>query len=194
MYVGYTETFSVRFFVLLNSYVFRWNKIFGMWIFLLTCADNRNGNKTSTFMDGGPSNYRWGPNLTACLVGLQSHSWLHRGRCLTRTGPKYVGSLVCTESLRMNVGYTNSFSICFFVNTYDTVHIVFIKIHIVFTMAYNTYWACGGFFFSEIRNLRMERYTFFWGRNAPFPPQKITCLSSEAHIGLFVQNFNFNVV
>ncbi len=106
---------------------------------LLTCADNRNDDKTSTFMDGGPSNCGRGPDLTACLVGLQSHSRLRRGRCLTRTCPKYVGSLVCTESLRMNVGYTNSFSICFFVNTYDTVHIVLIKIHIVFTIAYNTY-------------------------------------------------------
>jgi hypothetical protein len=51
--------------------------------------------------------------LTACLVGLRSHSQSHWGRCSTRTGPKYVGSLVCTESLRMYVGYINSFSICF---------------------------------------------------------------------------------
>jgi hypothetical protein len=80
---------------------------------LLTCADNRKDDKTSTFMDGGPSNRGRGPDLTACLVGLRSHSRLHWGRCSTRTGPKYVGSLVCTESLRMNVGYTNSFSIRF---------------------------------------------------------------------------------
>ena len=106
---------------------------------LLTCADNRNDDKNSTFMDGGPSNRGQGPDLTACLVGLQSHSRSHQGRCSTRTDPKYVGSLVCTESLRMNVGYTNSFSKCFFVNTYDTVHIVLIKIHIIFTIAYNTY-------------------------------------------------------
>ena len=92
---------------------------------LLTCADNRNDDETSTFMDGGPSHCGRGPDLTACLVGLRSHSRSHRGRCSTRTGPKYVGSLVCTESLRMNVGYTNSFSIYFFVNTYDTVHIVY---------------------------------------------------------------------
>jgi hypothetical protein len=51
----------------------------------------------------------------------------------------YVGSSVCTESLRMYVGHTNSSSIRFFVNTYDTVHIVLIKIHIVFRIAYNTY-------------------------------------------------------
>ena len=107
---------------------------------LLTCADNRNDDKTSTFiMDGGPSNHEHGPDLTACLVGLRPYSRSHRGRCSIRTGPKYVGSLFCTESLRINVGYTNSFSICFFVNTYDTVHIVLIKIHIVFTIAYNTY-------------------------------------------------------
>ncbi len=137
---------------------------------LLTCAYNRNNNKTLTFMDGGPSNRGRGPDLMACLVGLGSHSRLHwgrcltrtgpkyvgslvcteslglrshsqshRGRCLTRTGPKYVGSSVCTESLRMYVGYTNSFSIGFFVNIYDTVHILLIKIHIVFTIAYNTY-------------------------------------------------------
>jgi hypothetical protein len=107
---------------------------------LLTSADSRNNDETSTFMDGGPSNHGWGPDLTACLVGLRSHSRLHRGRCSTSMGPKCVGSLVCTESLRMNVGYTNSFSICFFVNTYDTVHIVLIKIHIIFTIAYNTYY------------------------------------------------------
>ncbi len=106
---------------------------------LLKYSDNRNDDKTLTFMDGGPSNRGRGPDLTAYLVGLRSHLRLHRGRCSTRTGPKYVGSSLCTESLRINVGYTNSFSICFFVNTYDTVHIVLIKIHIVFTIAYNTY-------------------------------------------------------
>ncbi len=98
-----------------------------------------NDDETSTFMDGGPSNRGRGPDLMACLVGLRSHLQLHRGRCLTRTGPKHVGSSVCTESLHMYVGYTSSFSICFFVNTYDTVHIVLIKIHTVFTIAYNMY-------------------------------------------------------
>jgi hypothetical protein len=80
---------------------------------LLTCADNRNDDKTSTFMDGGLSNRGRGSDLTACLVGLRSHSQSHQGCCSTRTGPKYVGSSVCTESLHMNVGYTNSFSIHF---------------------------------------------------------------------------------
>ncbi len=79
---------------------------------LLTCADNRNDDETSTFMDGGPSDRGWGPDLTACLVGLQSHSRLHRGHCLTRMGPKYVGSSVSTESLRMYVGYTNIEFLC----------------------------------------------------------------------------------
>ncbi len=106
---------------------------------LLTYSDNRIDDKTLTFMDGGPSNRGQGPDLTACLVGLRSPSRLHWGHCSTRMGPKYVGSLFCTESLRINVGYTNSFSICFFVDTYDTVHIVLIKIHIVITIAYNTY-------------------------------------------------------
>ncbi len=106
---------------------------------LLTCADNRNGDEASTFMDGGPSNCGRGPDLTACLVGLRSHSRSHRGHCSTRTGPKYVGSSVCTESLRIYVGCSNSFSIHFFVNTYDTVPIILIKIHIIFTIAYNTY-------------------------------------------------------
>ena len=124
--------------------------------------------------------------MLTCVI-LNLHRW---GRCSTRTGPKYVGSLFCTESLHINVGYTNSFSICFFVNTYDTVHIVLIKIHIVFTIAYNTYGACGEFFFSEIRSLRKERYTLFWGETPPFPPPKKNCLSSKANIGLFVQNFN----
>ncbi len=79
---------------------------------LLTCADNRNDDETSTCMDGGPSNRGQGPDLTACLEGLRSHSRLHRGHCLTRTGPKYVGSLVSTESLHMYVGYTNIEFLC----------------------------------------------------------------------------------
>ncbi len=54
---------------------------------LLTYADNRNDNKTSTFMDGGPLNCRWGADLTACVVGLRSHSRSHWGHCSTRTGP-----------------------------------------------------------------------------------------------------------
>ncbi len=78
----------------------------------LTCADNRNDNEISTFMDGGPTNCGRRPDLTACLVGLRSYLRLHRGRCLTRMGPKYVGSLVCTESLRMYVGYTNIEFLC----------------------------------------------------------------------------------
>ncbi len=40
---------------------------------LFTCADDRNDDEISTFMDGGPSNLGRGPDLTACLVGLRSH-------------------------------------------------------------------------------------------------------------------------
>ncbi len=150
MYVGYTNSFFVLFFVRLNSYVCRWSKIFGMWIFCLhvLMIGTTTKPQPSWVREGGtPSNCGRGADLTACLVGLWSHSRPHWGRCLTSMGPKYVGCLVCTESLCMYVGYTNSFSIHFFVNTYNTVHIVLIKIHIVFIIAYNTYWACGGFFF-----------------------------------------------
>jgi hypothetical protein len=133
MFVGYTDSFSVRFFVLLNSYVCRWSKIFGMWIFCLHVLTNWipmyvGGAKYSeceyfAYMCWQEERRRnlnlhgWdrrrGPDLTSCLVGLRPHSQSHRGRCSTRTGPKYVGSLVCTESLRMNVGHTKSFSIRF---------------------------------------------------------------------------------
>ncbi len=150
MYVGYTNSFSIHFFVLLNSYVWRWSKIFGMWIFCLHVLTIGTTTKPqpSWMGEGGTSSNRGqGPDLMACLVGLRSHSQLHWGFCSTRMGPKYVGSSGCTESLRMYVGYTNSFSICFFVNTYDTVHIVLIRTHIVFTIAYNTYWARRGCFF-----------------------------------------------
>jgi hypothetical protein len=57
---------------------------------LLTCADNRNKDKASTFMDGGPLNRGWGSDLTACLVRLRSHSRLCWGHCLIRAGPKCV--------------------------------------------------------------------------------------------------------
>jgi hypothetical protein len=62
---------------------------------------------------GMPLNRGRGPDLMACLVGLRSHLQSHWGYCSTKTGPKYVGSSVCTESLRMYVGYTNSFPIFF---------------------------------------------------------------------------------
>ena len=141
MYVGYTESFFVRFFVLLNSYVCRWNKIFRMWIFYI---------------------------LLTCVI-LNLHRW---GRCSTRMGPKYVGSSFWTESLRINVGYTNSFSICFFVNTYNTVHILLIKIHIVFTIAYNTYWACGDFFSQKSVAPGRSVTPFFWAKCPLSPPKK----------------------
>ena len=46
-------------------------------------------------------------------------------------------------------------------------------------------------FFSQKSVLSRGRsVTPFFGWNAPFPPPKKNCLSSEANIGLFVQNFN----
>jgi hypothetical protein len=170
MHVGYTNSFSIHFFCTIEFLCMLVERNIQSVNLLLTSAYNMNDDETSTFMDGGPSNRGRGPDLTPCLVGLRSHSQLHRGHCSTRMGPKYVGSsvcteslelrshsrshrghcstrmgpkyvgsLVCTESLRMYVEHTNSFSICFFVNTYDTVHIILIKIHIVFKIAYNTY-------------------------------------------------------
>jgi hypothetical protein len=96
----------------------------------------------------------------------------------------------------MNVGYTNSFSIRFFVNIYDTVHMVLIKIHIVFTIAYNTCIELAeDFFFSEIGSLRMEHYTLFLGETPPSPPPKKNLPQQHnPYIGLFVQNFNINIV
>ena len=44
---------------------------------LITYSDNRNDDKTLTFMDRGPSNRGWGRDLTACLVGLRSYSQSH---------------------------------------------------------------------------------------------------------------------
>ncbi len=47
---------------------------------------------------------------------------------------------------------------------------VLIKIHIVFTIAYNTHGACKELFFSEIRN--SPRTPFFWAKRPLSPPQK----------------------
>ena len=62
----------------------------------------------------------------------------------------------------------------FFVNTYDTVHIVLIKIHIVFTIAYNTYGACGEFFFSEQADRGCAAGAFFlWGGEGAFGQKRL---------------------
>ncbi len=80
----------------------------------------------------------------------------------------------------MNVGYINSFTICFFVNTYDTVHIVLIKIHIVLTKAYNTYGACGEFFSQKLVYPAEGGLHPFFGRNDLFPPpQKKTASAAK---------------
>ncbi len=49
---------------------------------LITYSDNRNDDKTLTFMDGGPLNRGRGPDLTACLVGLRSYLQTHRAGLL----------------------------------------------------------------------------------------------------------------
>ncbi len=136
-------------------------------------------------------------------------------------GPKYVGSQVCTQSLRMYVGYTESFSVRFFC----TIEFLCMQVeqniqnvNILIELAKEFFswksvargWSVTPFFqakrplsppkkknclfFSEICSPRMERYTLFWGKTPPFLPKKQTCLSSEAHIRLIVQNFNINVV
>ncbi len=112
MYVGYTNSFSIHFFCTIDFLCMQVEQNIRNVNILFTCADNRNDDETSTFMDGGPLNRGRGPDLTACLVGLRSFSRSNRGSCSTRMGPKYVGSSVCTESLRMYVGYTNIKFLC----------------------------------------------------------------------------------
>ena len=115
-------------------------------------------------------------------------------------GPKYVGSQVCTQSLRMYVGYTESFSVRFFrtikflcMQVDQNIHNVNILIELAedfFFLEICSPWmelALHPFlgetppfpppkknclFFSEIRSPRMERYTLFWGKTPPFPPKK----------------------
>ncbi len=146
-----------------------------MWIFcllVLTIGTTMKPQPSWMGEGGTPSNRGRGPDLRACLVGLQSHSRLHWGCCSTRMGPKYVGSLVCTESLHMYVGFYQFLLHTFFVNTYNTVHIILIKIHIVFTIAYNTYWACGGFFSRKSIARGWSVTPFFGGNTPPSPYQK----------------------
>ena len=110
-------------------------------------------------------------------------------------GPKYVGSQVCTQSLRMYVGYTDSFSVRFFhtikflcMQVDQNIQNVNILIELAgFFFLGNLqpvdgasvtpfFWAkrpltpppqnnC--LFFSEIRSPQMERYTLFWGKMPP---------------------------
>ncbi len=53
MYVGYTESFSVCFFCTMKFLCMQVEQNIQNVNILLTCADNRNDDKTSTFMDGG---------------------------------------------------------------------------------------------------------------------------------------------
>ncbi len=74
MYVGYTESFSVHFFCTVEFLCMKVVQNIQSVNVLLTYSDNRNDDKSLTFMDGGPSNRGQGPDLTACLVGLRSYS------------------------------------------------------------------------------------------------------------------------
>ena len=82
-------------------------------------------------------------------------------------GPKYVGSYVCTQSLRMYVGYTESFSVRFFrtikflcMQVDQNIH----NVNILIELAED-------FFFLEICSPWMELALHpFFGRNTPFPP------------------------
>ena len=85
-------------------------------------------------------------------------------------GPKYVGSQVCSQSLRMYVGYTESFSVRFFC----TIKFLCMQVdqniqnvNILIELAED-------FFFLEICSPWMELALHpFFGRNAPFPsPEK----------------------
>ena len=90
-------------------------------------------------------------------------------------------------SLRINVGYTNSFSVCFFVNTYDTVHNVLIKIHIVFTIAYNTRMELAENFFSQKSVIARKRSVtpFFWEKRPLSPPPQKTASAAKPILACF---------
>ena len=90
-------------------------------------------------------------------------------------------------SLRINVGYTNSFSVCFFVNTYDTVHNVLIKIHIVFTIAYNTRMELAEIFFSQKSVIARKRSVtpFFWAKRPLSPSPQKTASAAKPILACF---------
>jgi hypothetical protein len=68
---------------------------------VLTIGTTTNSQPSWMGEVGTPSNRGQGPDLMACLVGLRSHLRLHWGHCLTRTGPKYVGSSICSPYVCM---------------------------------------------------------------------------------------------
>ncbi len=104
-----------------------------------------------------------------CMQAIPNPSpygfFLHRG-------PKYVGSYICTQSLRMYVGYTESFSVRFFrtikflcMQVDQNIH----NVNILIELAED-------FVFLKICSPWMELALHpFLGQNAPFlpPPQKL---------------------
>ncbi len=64
-------------------------------------------------------------------------------------GSKYVGSQVCTQSLRMYIGYTESFSVHFFRTMTEDF-----------------------FSWKSVARGWSQRYTLFLGKTPPFPPPK----------------------
>ncbi len=87
MYVGYTNSCSVCFFVLLNFYVCRLSKILRVWIFWHVLTWGERQRTYSSWMGKGktPLKCRWGRDLTACLVGLQSRG-IASGSLLDKDG------------------------------------------------------------------------------------------------------------
>ena len=63
MYVEYTESFSVHFFCTVEFLCMQVEQNIQSVNILITYSDNRNDDKTLTFMDGGPSNRGRGPDL-----------------------------------------------------------------------------------------------------------------------------------
>ena len=84
-------------------------------------------------------------------------------------GPKYVGSQVCTQSLRMYVGYTESFSVRFF----RTIKFLCMQVdqniqnvNILIELAEDF------FSWKSVARGWSQRYTLFLGETPPFPPPK----------------------
>ncbi len=83
-------------------------------------------------------------------------------------GPKYVGSQVCTQSLRMYVGYTESLSVRFFC----TIKFLCMQVDQNIQNVNILIELCGGFFF--LGNLQpvdgASVTTFFWAKRPLSPP------------------------
>ncbi len=71
----------------------------------------------------------------------------------------------------------------FFVNTYDTVHNVLIKIHIVFTIAYNTHMELAENFYSQKSVIARKRSVT--AKRPRSPPQKKTGWAAKPILACF---------